>query len=263
MRKPTLKGFDNPVHAVVQGASRGLGLAFVRQLVERDNVERILATCRNPSNADELQSLADDSPDRLHITALDVTDEQQISQAADVASDKLGHFDLLLNVAGVLHDKSEDIRPEKKLDDVDPDATMRAFRVNSLGPLLVLKHFSSLIRRDRRCVVANLSARVGSIGDNHLGGWYSYRASKAAQNMFTRTAAIELGRHRRTGDTICVALHPGTVDTELSKPFRSNIPEDQVFPTQRAARQLLDVIGNLDPDDSGQFFDWAGEPVQW
>lgn len=263
MRQPALNGFDGPINAVVQGASRGLGLAFAQQLLKCSNVERILATCRAPEKAERLQSLVDQSPQRLSMVQLDVTDEEQIANAAEVAQKTFEHVDLLLNVAGVLHDDTRSIIPEKKLSQIEPDTVMESFRVNSVGPLLVIKHFAPLISRKHRSVLANISARVGSITDNHLGGWYAYRASKAAQNMFTRTVAIELSRHRKTGETICVALHPGTVDTALSKPFQSHLPEGQVFSPERAVCQLLDVIGKLTPDDTGQFFDWAGKRVQW
>jgi NAD(P)-dependent dehydrogenase (short-subunit alcohol dehydrogenase family) len=117
------------------------------------------------------------------------------------------------------------------------------------------------MRHGRRAVIANLSARVGSIGDNRIGGWYAYRASKAAQNQITKTASIEL--RRKAPALVCVALHPGTVDTDLSAPFQGNVPEGKLFSVERAARQLLEVIDGLGPDDTGRFFDWAGEPVEW
>lgn len=263
MTEASLPGFDRPVHAVVQGASRGLGLAFVRHLLDDSNVAKVLATCRRPEHAGALQDLVDTSSGRVILAAVDVTDEESIAEAAAYARENLGEVHLLLNVAGVLHDKAREMEPEKKLDDIDPDDLLYAFQVNSAGPLLMVKHFSSLIPRKGRAVIANLSARVGSIGDNRLGGWYAYRASKAAQNMFTRTVAIELGRHRRRGELICVALHPGTVDTDLSRPFQSHVPDKKLFDPPRAARQLLDVIAELRPEDSGNFFDWAGEPVPW
>lgn len=263
MTSSNVSGFDRPITAVVQGASRGLGLAFVRELLKCSNVEAVLATCRSPKSAAELQSLAEEYPRRLTITTLNLIDENSIAEAASVAHETIESVDLLLNVAGVLHDEEREMGPEKKLDDVEPTSVLHSFRVNSLGPLLVIKHFKPLLRNRERAVIANLSARVGSIGDNHLGGWYAYRASKAAQNMFTRTAAIELGRYRRTAESICVALHPGTVDTDLSRPFQSNVPDSQLFSTDRAARQLLDVVGDLKKEDTGTFFDWAGKSIEW
>jgi NAD(P)-dependent dehydrogenase (short-subunit alcohol dehydrogenase family) len=150
---------------------------------------------------------------------------------------------------------------ERSLREVSAEHMLRSFAVNSVGPILVAKHFYSLMRGRERCVWANLSARVGSIGDNRLGGWYSYRASKAAQNQLTRTLSIELGR--RAPGVICVALHPGTVETELSAPFSGSVPEHKLFSVERSVGHLLGVIDGLKPEDTGGFFDWAGERIEW
>lgn len=131
------------------------------------------------------------------------------------------------------------------------------FAVNTIGPALLLKHAKRLLPRDRRAVFAALSARVGSIGDNGLGGWYSYRASKAALNQVIRTASIELKRTHK--NLVCAALHPGTVATE----FTQNYPQHKTVLPEQAAINLLNVIDNLTSDDSGQFFDWAGKKVPW
>jgi NAD(P)-dependent dehydrogenase (short-subunit alcohol dehydrogenase family) len=138
---------------------------------------------------------------------------------------------------------------------------MEAFAVNGAGPLLLAKHLEPLLPRRERAVFASLSARVGSIGDNRLGGWYAYRASKAAQNMFIRTLAIELARRAR--GAICVALHPGTTDTELSRPFQGGVPESKLFTAERAVEQLLRVIDGLGPGDTGRFIAWNGERIPW
>jgi NAD(P)-dependent dehydrogenase (short-subunit alcohol dehydrogenase family) len=135
----------------------------------------------------------------------------------------------------------------------------RAFAVNASGPALLMKHFLPLLPRQGKAVFATLSARVGSIGDNRLGGWYSYRASKAALNQFVRAASIEL--HRRSKDAICVALHPGTVDTRLSAPFGKE--GLNVRSPDEAAAELLAVIDGLDAEANGGFFDYRGEPVPW
>ncbi|MEM9865784.1 MAG: SDR family oxidoreductase, partial [Myxococcota bacterium] len=199
---------------IVQGASRGIGLEFVRQLAARG--ERVIATCRSPGRADALQALA--AANHVRVLALDLEDERPIEAAAAEVD---GEISLLINAAGLLHDG--ELQPEKKLAHVDPASLQRVFAVNAYGPLLMAKHFASKLPRRERAVFASLSARVGSIGDNRLGGWYAYRASKAAQNMFTKNLAIELGR-RHKGLAV-IALHPGTVRTDLSAPFRSNVPE--------------------------------------
>ena len=153
------------------------------------------------------------------------------------------------------------MQPEKRLADVSPVSLQRSFAVNAVGPLLVAKHFQGLLDREARAVFASLSARVGSIGDNRLGGWYAYRSAKAAQNMVTRNLSIEL--RRRARGVICVALHPGTVDTGLSRPFQSNVPEERLFSPERAAQQLLAVIDGLRPEDNGGFVAWDGQPIPW
>ena len=164
---------------------------------------------------------------------------------------------LIIDASGILH--GDGLSPEKSWRDLDATQMTRAFAVNAIGPALLMKHFLPLLPRQGRSVFATLSARVGSIGDNRLGGWYSYRASKAALNQFVRTAAIELGR--RQPAALCVALHPGTVTTSLSSPFvKAGL--DVQTPDQAAGR-LLDVIDRLPPGSSGGFFDHRGDPVPW
>ncbi len=244
--------------ALVQGASRGLGLALVGRLLTREHLS-VVATARDPAGSAGLAALKDRYGTRLLCAALDVDDEASVAAAATSVATVQPRLHLLVNCAGLLHDTG--MRPEKQLEDADPERLRRLFDVNAIGPLLVARHFLPLLRHDERAVLANVSARVGSIGDNRLGGWYGYRASKAAQNMFTRTLAIEL--RRRAPRVVCVALHPGTVETELSAPFRGGVPPERRFSPDRAAEQLLDVIDSLGPDDSGRFLDWARKPVGW
>ena len=251
-----LELFPGDGAALVQGASRGIGLQFVRMLLDAGRFERVVATCRDPDAAEALQAIEDP---RLAVVALDVTDAASIEAAAERVRELDVPIRLLLNVAGVLHD--EVAAPEKKLEDLDADALHHVFAVNAIGPALVLKAFRPLLARRGRVVVAALSARVGSIGDNRLGGWYAYRASKAALNQLLHTAAIELGRRNR--NAIVIALHPGTTDTGLSQPFQANVPDEQLFSTERACRQLLEVIDGLDENDSGGFRAWDGTPIAW
>ncbi len=247
--------------ALVQGASRGIGLAFVRALLERPDVDRVVATCRAPEASDALARLGSKHGDALVSLRLDVRDEGSIAEAAERVEATCGkRLHWLINSAGLLHD-DRGVRPEKKLEDADPARLRAVFEVNAFGPLLVAKHFVGLLRHEERAVVANLSARVGSIGDNRLGGWYGYRASKAAQNMFTRTLAIELAR--RAPNAICVALHPGTVDTQLSRPFSGSVPAERLFDADRAAHQLLGVLDGCEPEQSGCFLAWDGEAIPW
>lgn len=246
--------------ALVQGASRGIGLAWIEYLLARDEWRRVYASCRSPAQAAALESLARQAPERIRILPLDVTDEVSMAAAARTVTEAGDSLDLLVNTAGVLH-TPDGMVPEKRLAEVQPDALSRAFAVNASGPLLVAKHFAGLLRRDRPAVFASLSARVGSIGDNRLGGWYAYRMSKAAQNMATRTLAIELGR--RPGQQIVVGLHPGTTDTGLSRPFQANVPAGKLFTPDYAVDRLMQVVEGLCPEDSGRVFAWDGKPVPW
>lgn len=188
---------------------------------------------------------------------LDVCDEDSIRAAADQLKVDGMTPHLIIVATGKLH--GDGMMPEKSLSALDTGAMLECFRVNTIGPALVLKHFLPLLPKRGRSVVAVLSARVGSIGDNRLGGWYSYRASKAAVNQVVRTASTELAR--RAKDAICVALHPGTVDTGLTRPFAKSGLEVQA--PALAARRLLDVIAALTPADSGNFFDHKGERIIW
>ncbi|MES1942370.1 short-chain dehydrogenase/reductase SDR [Salinisphaera sp. T5B8] len=246
-------------HYLIQGGGRGLGLALVERLLEDDEHAQVIATVRTPATADRLRALAErEGEDRVQIVTLDIGDEDSIAAARQQVGQISDRLDLLMICAGLLHD-DHGLWPEKRLADIDPAHLMRAFTVNAAGPLLMIKHFHDLLTHGDRAVIASLSARVGSISDNRRGGWYAYRASKAAQNQFTRTAAIEL--RRRSKQLICVGLHPGTVDTGLSAPFQRNVPEKQLQTAAAAAQHLLAVIARLTPEDSGQLFDWAGEVI--
>ncbi|MEL7254413.1 MAG: SDR family NAD(P)-dependent oxidoreductase [Pseudomonadota bacterium] len=184
---------------------------------------------------------------------LDVTDEASVADILGPLSDT---FDLVFVATGGL--EISDHRPEKSLKDLSAEAMLAQFKLNTMGPALVLKHAQRLLPRDRRAVFAALSARVGSIGDNQLGGWYSYRTAKAALNQMLHGAAIELGRSHK--QAICVALHPGTVATSLTRKYVGNHPA--VAP-EEAAQNLVNVMDGLTVDDTGGFFDWQGKRIPW
>ena len=247
---------------LVQGASRGIGLEFTRQLAARPDVGAVFATCRQPAAAAALQAIADtrDEATAVTLVPMDVEDEASIASAAERVGGETAQLDVLINCAGLLHDAAG-MQPERRLAQLEPANLLRSYAVNGMGPALVVKHFHGLLKAGERPIVANLSARVASIGDNGLGGWYAYRAAKAAQNMFTRCMAIELGRGNRP--VRVVALHPGTVDTDLSKPFQRNVPEGKLFPVSRAVEQLLKVIDGLDESATGRFYAWDGSEILW
>ncbi|XP_057988164.1 uncharacterized oxidoreductase C24B10.20 isoform X3 [Hevea brasiliensis] len=194
--------------SMVQGASRGIGLEFVKQLLEKNEKGHVIATCRNPNGAKGLLDLKNKFSERLDILQLDLTIESSIE-----------HMWPLLKAGG-----------------------------------------GSGTHRDV-AVVANLSARVGSIGDNRLGGWHSYRSSKTALNQLTKTVSVEFARKK--DPVICILLHPGTVDTDLSRPFQRNVPEGKLFTKEFSVQKLLDIINNAKSHDNGKFFAWDGQEIPW
>ncbi|MDT8409634.1 MAG: SDR family NAD(P)-dependent oxidoreductase [Wenzhouxiangellaceae bacterium] len=255
-----LNSFPASSAALVQGASRGIGLGLVRALLDQNRFDRVIATCRNPAGSDELQALAGR---RLELHALDVTRPEQVAALAEALQADGVELNLLLNVAGVLHGQSGggDFDPEKKLEDIELAALEKVFAVNTFGPALVLRYFRPLLARDGKAVVAAVSARVGSIGDNRMGGWYAYRASKAALNQLLKTASIEF--RRRNKNVIVAALHPGTTDTGLSEPFQANVPAEKLFSVDQTCGYLLDVIEQLETGQSGGFYAWDGQAIEW
>ena len=252
----SLQSFPSGGVAVVQGASRGIGLGLVRALRESGRFDRLVATCRNPDGAEALRALEGDGVD---LRAVDVTRPETVAALGAWLDEQALRPRLVVNAAGILH--GDGFGPEKRLEDLDLETLRRVFEVNALGPAILLRHLGPRMARSGKAVLAALSARVGSIGDNRLGGWYAYRASKAALNQFLKTAAIELARRR--DNVIVAALHPGTTDTGLSKPFQDNVPDEQLFSVERACRQLLDVVDELETDDSGGFFAWDGQAIDW
>ncbi len=216
---------------LIVGASGGIGGALVHNVESRG--ESVVALSRS-------------------IDGLDIVDEKSVADCLDRLD---GWFDRIVVATGAL--SGAGYRPEKTLKSLDPAAIAAQFALNATGPMLVLKHALRLLPRDRRSVFAVLSARVGSIGDNRLGGWYSYRASKAALNQLVHTAAIEVARSHR--QAICVTLHPGTVATAFTRDYPNHVSVS----SQEAAQNLLRVMDGLSTADTGGFFDWAGKQVVW
>jgi NAD(P)-dependent dehydrogenase (short-subunit alcohol dehydrogenase family) len=224
--------------AVVFGASGGIGRAIVKSLLMGKLFDRVVGFSRTSE------------------PAIDLLVEASLKDAADFSTIH-GDIRLVVDATGFLHDEIQ--RPEKSWREIDPSRMAHSYALNAIGPGLIMKHVLPLLPQKGRSVFATLSARVGSIGDNRLGGWYSYRASKAALNQLVRTAAIEL--RRRRPEAICVALHPGTVDTSLSSPFcKSDL---DVQSPDIAAQRLIAVLDRLDAADSGEFLDHHGNSVPW
>jgi NAD(P)-dependent dehydrogenase (short-subunit alcohol dehydrogenase family) len=243
-----------PMSALVVGASQGIGQEFVHQLLASNKFTQVFATYRNP--AAPLLAIQDE---RLQCFAMDITEEAQITQVIKKIQAQTPKLHLVINCVGWLHE--ENLQPEKSLRALNANQLERYFRINSIGAALLLKAAIPLLKHSESSVFATLSAKVGSIGDNQIGGWYGYRASKAALNMLIRTAAIE---YKRTcPQAILVALHPGTTDTRLSKPFQRSVPPEKLFSAERTVTQLLRVINQLQPTDSGEFFSWDGSRLPW
>jgi NAD(P)-dependent dehydrogenase (short-subunit alcohol dehydrogenase family) len=251
-------GIENG-NALVVGASRGIGLGWVKQLLGDDRFGKIYGIYRNPDTASEFLALEKDHPQKLKGIIADVTDEGQIAQGVSQISSDTCKLHFVIYCVGLLHEG--ELQPEKRLQQLNSENLLRYFQVNSIGAVLLAKHLVPLLKHRDRAIFASISAKVGSIGDNYLGGWYGYRASKAALNMFMHTVAIEY--KRKAPQTIVVCLHPGTTDTRLSNPFQKNVPPEKLFPVEKTVSQLMTVVENLTEEDSGEFFNWDGSHLPW
>jgi len=234
MFRPSCRSMNDKIEkrALVIGASGGIGAAVSAKLVQRGWQVSTLSRSTD---------------------GFDVTDPSSVQLALDRQD---GPFDLVFVAVGILAPTGG--APEKSLSAIAADQMRDVFAVNTIGPALILRHSANLLPRDRHGVIATLSARVGSIGDNRIGGWHSYRASKAALNQIVHGAAIELGRTHK--QSICVALHPGTVATPFTADYAGR---HKTVSPDVAASNLLNVINELSPDQSGGFFDYAGDEIAW
>lgn len=239
--------FEDDFRAVVFGASGGLGSEFVAALLGDRRCAAVFAGSRNPARRET---------GRLIPFGFDLQDEASIAAAAElICAEGLPH--LVLVATGLLMD--DRYQPEKSLRAMQSTGLERILAINVIGPALIIKHLLLRMSPKSHSVFALLSARVGSISDNHLGGWYGYRASKAALNQIIRTASIELARRDPTA--LCVGLHPGTVDTPLSKPFQASVPAEKLFPAQASVANLLAVIDRLEAVHNGAVIAWDGSVI--
>ena len=246
-----LSSFESGANIAIIGASGGIGSTFVRLLASDPGVRRVEAVARTPiiSGAAKVASLE-----------CDIRYEPSLVGALQTIPEPDRQLDIVIVATGILHDGTR-LRPEKRLADIDAQAMADVMAINTIGPAVVAKHYLPRLRRDEKSVFAALSARVGSISDNRLGGWASYRASKAALNMLLRTFSIE---HARTHpESVIVALHPGTVATRLSAPFQKRVPDGKLFSPEKSVTHLLSVIDGLDASASGGFYAWDGKPIEY
>lgn len=243
---------------LITGASSGIGLALVQHWLSSESP--VIAVARHASESTILSRLKQQGLP-LQCIDVDMTEEAQLQRLTQTLRDTGIQPTQIINCAGVLHDPATGLGPEKRLEEVSLTHLQQSFALNAFAPVLLARYLLPLMPRQQPGVFASLSARVGSIEDNHLGGWYSYRASKAAQNQLLRTLAIET---RRRFPLLCVlALHPGTTDTPLSLPFQRNVPEGKLFSPGRAARQLAAIIDHAGEQQHGQFIAWDGEAIPW
>ena len=229
--------FD-PQNIVIIGANGAIGNAFTNLLLQKYPNASLFAFSRNGEHN------------------IDYSSEDSIAEAAELAA-KEKSLDLVIVANGILHE--ETLIPEKSLRDLSAEKFHRVFEVNTITPALIAKYFLPKLNKEKLSVFSALSARVGSISDNQLGGWYAYRASKAALNMIIKNAAIEVGR--RNKQAIIVGLHPGTVDSDLSKPFQGNVADGQLFTPEYSAEKLLSVLENLSVEQTGKCFAWDGKEI--
>jgi NAD(P)-dependent dehydrogenase (short-subunit alcohol dehydrogenase family) len=233
------------------GASGGIAQALITQFMNDDETANLITVSRH-----QIQSV---NHKHRHIV-MDSADETQIKAFVDEQK-KAFLFHKIICCTGVLHTSGEQrLKPEKRLEDMNFDQFTEYFRVNTIVPALWIKHAVHLVDKINASITV-FSARVGSISENQLGGWYGYRASKAALNMIVKTAAVEY--KRRAPNTVLVSYHPGTVDTDLSKPFQNNVKPEKLFTTSFTAGQLIKHIHNLNPENSPYYLDWDGKTINW
>ena len=240
---PRLDGFGDNLNVAIFGASGGIGTALVRKFSRTDNVANVFAISR--------QKLTDQ--DGVKAVSCPGYSDEILSEIAL----ELPNLHIVICALGLLHGGG--LAPEKSSSQITIENMREVFEVNTFAPALIAKHMLPKLVRQQKNVFAALSARVGSISDNRLGGWYSYRASKAALNMTLKTLAIEQARKRKK--SIVIGLHPGTVDTQLSEPFQKNVREDKLFSPDFSATKLMDVISKVEPEDSGKIFAWDGQEI--
>jgi NAD(P)-dependent dehydrogenase (short-subunit alcohol dehydrogenase family) len=240
---------------VIAGASGGIGQALVRRLLA-DSLNRVWALARSP---DKLEAAGKEEAERLQVLRWDVTDPSSLTSVLNEGLPADMQIDGVIYTVGILH--GEGLKPEKRLEDLQVDALQHAFAVNAIAfPVLVRELLPWLRHKDPKRIMA-VSAKVGSLTDNGMGGWYAYRASKAALNMFVRNLSVELPR--RIKPVTCVAVHPGTTKTALSAPFEQSLAQLEVHDPDDTARNLQAIFDRLEADHNGQFLSWDGSQLPW
>lgn len=253
-----IPALNDNAHVLVCGASEGIGLALCAALLARDDVAQVWAVSRTASLSSGLATLAEQYDHRLNRVDCDARDESSLQALASNVMESCKHLHLVISTLGILH--QDGATAEKGLAQLTLAGLQASFATNTFAPVLLLKHLLPLLRK-QPCTFVALSARVGSIGDNRLGGWYSYRASKAALNQLLHTASIELKRLNPASTVL--AIHPGTTDTKLSQPFQANVPQGKLFEPAFSADRIIELVGAHGPSDSGSFWAWDDQAIVW
>jgi len=244
------------LHIALVGGSGGIGAAMLAKLCERDDIAVVHSTYYRSPLAGSLGSVGQfGSQVKIHWSKVDITDDNSVKQWLD----DVGSFDWLINCAGFLHDTASG--PEKAISQFDTDHFSQCMRINCLSTMLLAKHAGPLLKRSERGIFAAITAKVGSIENNRLGGWYSYRASKAAANMTLKNLSIEW--QRSAPNVRVLALHPGTTDTRLSKPFQKRVAPEKLFSPEKVATLLLAQLDQAHSQPSGRFIAYDGEELSW
>lgn len=246
-------------YILIIGANGGIGCGFVEKLINSSPESLIFATYRRQETAQKLFDLISLYPEKIISLQVNTTEEKEIIKAIESIKYKTNKLDLVINCVGVLHDN--ELQPEKSLKHINKENLLHYFEVNTIPTVLWAKHLIPLFKHSEKSIFATISAKVGSIQDNGIGGWYGYRASKAGLNMFIKNISIEYSRVAKK--TVVVALHPGTTATNLSAPFQKNVPAEKLFSVSLCTEQLLSVINNLTEHNNGMFFSWDGTILPW
>jgi NAD(P)-dependent dehydrogenase (short-subunit alcohol dehydrogenase family) len=244
-------------NALVIGANGGIGNEVVKQMLESEQFERVYTVARG-----ELKGESAVSPSVVH-RVMDTADEASVKAFIDQLKAEKTQLSTIICTTGILHQQGEGettLKPEKRLEDMNTPQLAEYFRINSILPAIWLQNLVKVVNKEKAEIVF-LSARVGSISDNSLGGWYGYRASKSALNMLLKTASIEY--KRRAANTSLMCYHPGTVDTGLSKPFQANVKPGKLFTPEFTVSQLLSIVSSLDAENSPYYLDWDGQTIPW
>ena len=239
--------------ALVLGASGGLAQAIISELMADAGIDTVIAVSRNA--APEHFATGPATPVWIETEY----NEPAMAAVVEHLQPFAGRITRVVICHGILH--SDTLWPEKRLEDINAESLQTVFQANTVVPVLWLKLLHRLLKSKQRCVVAALSARVGSIGDNQLGGWYAYRSSKAALNMMLRTLSIEYGR--RVKNVKIISFHPGTTDTALSKPFQASVPSDKLFTPQFVAERLCGIMAHAEIDGELSYLDWDNKAIPW